>query len=178
MAQRMIEDLISVMEGGLEFTQGIPTDRKQVLEVSINLFSGVKAPELVSTNHKKVPKGVQKRFVKYMNEFCQANLGQVKLRPSGNIGDIDELTNIQRELICTTPILVNNNLGVNSTWLEGGTTISGLPLLSAGSMTLLETKSPDVIIELNYHNQAFARSETDKVFTSGNINLNIFLVHK
>lgn len=126
----MIEDLISVMEGGLEFTQGIPTDRKQVLEVSINLFSGVKAPELVSTNHKKVPKGtigifplmtdlypltlnpgVQKRFVKYMNEFCQANLGQVKLRPSGNIGDIDELTNIQRELICTTPILVNNNLG-------------------------------------------------------------------
>lgn len=39
-----------------------------------------------------------------MNEFCQANLKQVNLQPSGNIADVDELTNMRRGLICTTPI--------------------------------------------------------------------------
>ncbi|CAI7610388.1 unnamed protein product [Penicillium discolor] len=88
MAQRMIEGLISVMEGGLE-------------EPEAPLL---KAFQLIWQQVSEVPEGVQKRFAKYMNEFCQANLEQVKLQPSGNIADVDELTNMRRGLICTTPI--------------------------------------------------------------------------
>ncbi|KAF4767580.1 hypothetical protein HAV15_009140 [Penicillium sp. str.  len=88
MAQRMIDGLISVMEGGLE-------EPEEPL---------LKAFQLIWQQVSEVPKGVQKRFAKYMNEFCQANLKQVKLQPSGNIADVDELTNMRRGLICTTPI--------------------------------------------------------------------------
>lgn len=39
-----------------------------------------------------------------MKGFCRANLEQVQREPSGDIADIDELTDMRRGLICTTPI--------------------------------------------------------------------------
>ncbi|KAJ6189037.1 hypothetical protein N7519_003945 [Penicillium mononematosum] len=88
MAQRMIEDLISVMEGSLE-------EPEEPL---------LKAFQLTWKQISEAPKGVQKRFAKYMKEFCRANLEQVQRQPSGDIADIDELTDMRRGLICTTPI--------------------------------------------------------------------------
>ncbi|KAJ5230331.1 hypothetical protein N7489_011039 [Penicillium chrysogenum] len=88
MAQRMIGDLISVMEGSLE-------EPEEPL---------LKAFQLTWKQISEAPKGVQKRFAKYMKGFCRANLEQVQREPSGDIADIDELTDMRRGLICTTPI--------------------------------------------------------------------------